>query len=59
MLESVLFIVMRNFLGMTGFVDRAVEELRETAIRTGPDQQKARDALGLLIRLLQSKGGQA
>lgn len=46
-------------LQLSGFVDRAVEELRETATRTGPDQQKARDALGLLIRLLQSKGGQA
>jgi len=46
-------------LQLTGFVDRAVDELRGAATRTGPDQQKARDALGLLIRLLQSKGGQA
>ena len=46
-------------LQLTGFVDRAVDELRDAATRTGPDQQKARDALGLLIRLLQSKGGQA
>jgi DNA repair exonuclease SbcCD nuclease subunit len=46
-------------LQLTGFAARAVEELREQATRTGPDQVRARDALGLLIRLLQSKGGQA
>jgi DNA repair exonuclease SbcCD nuclease subunit len=46
-------------LQLTGFIDRAVDELREVATRTGPDQQKARDALGLLIRLLHSTGGPA
>ncbi len=46
-------------LQLTGFVARAVDELRETATRSGPEQQMARDALGLLIRLLESNGGQA
>lgn len=46
-------------LQLTGFVARAVDDLRATATQIGPDQRQARDALGLLIRLLESKGGQA
>jgi hypothetical protein len=38
-------------LGLSGFAERAVERLREQASGSGPEAQKARDALSLLLRL--------